>query len=635
MSEKKRWSFRESLLALFAFALVLFVYGAVPFLTIPTLGQTIWSMGFSQSLANGQFFDLYAHDFGIPNPAAIAFGLAGVWSASILIRLSLPPVDAYSVMAALWLALAMYSAYRIAYQLGATRSIALLGGLAWMTMPIIWKHAGYSMLSMGIALLSFYFLSAFQLFLLKTGTTRITPMAIAVYFAATIIAVFMDGYTFMMFATGASILLLYALVTCPETRSVLIKIAIPTHIASFAMAYILFSSYIGKSGFDAYTIDFFRGWGLDLSTMVIPTKGVLWLPDLLGLSVKRTDELYFGDESVWVTTFALPVLVLGLASWWRVKRHRTIATGILFVAIVGFYMALGPSLKIGSTKPESLQHSHPRHESALMPAEFALMPTGNAWISETLPGFNVMRSAYRWSALGIFALWFLIMIQLSRKDQKNNPLWLLGLLALILCNLPDLQKRWHEGRDYQAMFKEIDRDLVAVLRQHIQPAEKVAFIPWGNDFIANYIAPAAGFRTSNIGGDKNLNAAQLGWSPEMLVLGGQINLDKVRTAIKILSDGTADVLVIPYFNMQWSPQMWPCLEQTTAKLDSEQKEVFLSFPEFTCPDKRKVELNPVILAFKELPYVEVQDTALFATIRLRPEFSGTSRKSALEAIIEQ
>lgn len=630
MSENNRWSLKELLFALFAFLLVIFVYGAIPFLMIPTLGQTIWSMGFSQSLASGRLFDFYTHDFGIPTPAAIAFGLAGVWPASLLIRLGIPAVDAYSTMAALWLALAMYSAYQIAHRFGTTRYAALLGAVAWMTMPIIWKHAGYSMLSMGMALLSFYFLAAFQLFLIKIGTTRISLSAIVTYFAATIISVFMDGYTFMMFAVGSSLILLYSIFTRPDIRTTLIKFAIPLQALSFLTAYLLFSTYIGKSSFDAYTMDFFRGWGLDLSTLVIPTKGVLWLPDVLGLSIKRTDELYFGDESVWVTTFGLPVLLLGLIAWWSVRRQSTIATGVLFVAIVGFYMALGPSLKINSTKPESLQISLPRHASALMPAEFAIMPTGNAWISETLPGFNVMRASYRWSTLGFFALWFLVMLRISRNDKKNRGLWLLGLSVLILCNLPDLQKRWHEGRDYRAMFKEIDHDLVSVLSQQIRPGEKVAFIPWGNDFIANYIAPAAGFRTLNIGGDKNLVAAQAGWSPEMITLGGVIDFDRAKTAIRMLINGTADVLIVPYFNMQWSPQMWPCLEQTTAKLNSEQREVFLSFPEFTCPDVRKMELHPVIYQLQQLPYVEVVDSTLFATIRLRPEYSGAANAQALQ-----
>ena len=273
MPENKTWTFGEVVFATLAIAFVLFVHGALPFLMLPSLAQAVWTTGFSQSLANGPLFNFYAHDFGIPKPAAIAFGLAGAWPASLLIRLGFHPADAYAGMAALWLGLAMFSAYQIARRFGATRSIALLGAVTWMTMPIIWAHAGYGMLSMGIALLSFYFLTAFRLFLIESESTRIPPTAIALYFAAAIVSVFMDGYTFMMFATGSSILLLYSLITRPEIRPALIKIAIPTHVASFALAYVLFSAYIGKSSFEAHPIDFFRGWGLDLSFIAIPTKG--------------------------------------------------------------------------------------------------------------------------------------------------------------------------------------------------------------------------------------------------------------------------------------------------------------------------------------------------------------------------
>src|SRR3546814_3575679 len=122
-------------------------------------------------------------------------------------------------MAAFWLGLAMYSAYRIARGLGATRLHSVVGSTAWISTPIVWAHAGYSMVSLGISLLPFYFLAAIKLFLIESPTTHFTPKTVALYFAATILSVFMDGYTFMMFAVGASILLLYSLIMRPEIRT--------------------------------------------------------------------------------------------------------------------------------------------------------------------------------------------------------------------------------------------------------------------------------------------------------------------------------------------------------------------------------------------------------------------------------
>src|SRR3546814_3742355 len=100
------------------------------------------------------------------------------------------------------------------------------------------------MVSLGISLLPFYFLAAIKLFLIESPTTHFTPKTDALYFAATILSVFMDGYTFMMFAVGASILLLYSLIMRPEIRTTLIKTAFPAHIASYLFEYVLLSTYI-------------------------------------------------------------------------------------------------------------------------------------------------------------------------------------------------------------------------------------------------------------------------------------------------------------------------------------------------------------------------------------------------------
>src|SRR3546814_12682441 len=75
------------------------------------------------------------------------------------------------------------------------------------------------------------------------------------------------------------------------------------------------------------------------------------------------------------------------------------------------------------------------------------------------------------------------------------------------------------------MFLQIDEELVSQLHQNIGSGETVAFIPWGNDFIANYLAPKVGFRTFNIGGDKNLSAAQTEWPSPMRALGPSLDIN--------------------------------------------------------------------------------------------------------------
>ncbi|NTJ61623.1 hypothetical protein G6M50_01415 [Agrobacterium rhizogenes] len=620
------WTVQEVIFAVLAGAWVLLLHGAVPFLMTPTLGQAIWASGFAQSLANRGWLNIYAHDFGIPLPAAIAFGLSGALPMSWLIRLGLHPADAYAGVFALWLMIAFCSAYLICRSLGMVRALSILAAIAWMGMPIIWAHANYSMLSLGIGLLPFYFLAALRLFRLEMAVNRVS--AASFYFLAALISIFMDGYTFVMFAVGSSILLGYSLLSEGRKRRDLLTKALPVHIASFLLAYIAFAAYIGRYSYEQSPIDFFRGWGLDLSFALVPTKGMYWLLDKSGLSVARSDELYFGDASVWKTTFALPTIAIALWAWWRARKRRNLSMCFMIVALIAFYMALGPSLKIDSVKPAEIRTAQPGQQSAQMPAQLAIAPTGNAWISETLPGFKSMRASYRWSALGIFALWMVIVI-CSASSDKRYKLPAVALTLIVLLNIPNLPERFRSLADNRMQFLQIETDLVEKLRQAVKQNETVAFVPWQNDFIVNYLAPKIGFRAFNIGGDKNLTDAQTQWPSDMQALGGQLDDSKISHIVRLLAMQKTDAVIVPYLHTLWSAHLWPCLDQTQAKITESLREEWSDIPDFYCPDQRKAALHPTIQKIEASPYLSVSDSDLFAAIRLRPEYQTESGHNLL------
>lgn len=553
------------LLALGAWCVMLVLHGAVPFLLTPTLGQAVWSIGFSQSFVNQSLWSVYATHFGAPEPAAMAFGLPGAWLAGIYLRLGLQPPDAYSAMVASWMTLAMGSAFATARHFSVRPAQAILAALGWMSMPVTWAHAGYSMLSVGIALLPMYFLCSLKLLQhcapAEGGTVGRPGWWGLAYPAACILAIFMDGYSFMFFAVGTSLIGgWWWLKTDPAGRNRLTLVALPLHVFGVLAAYLLYGAFVGASGYSAASLDFFRGYGADLTFFVIPTQGMHWLPDLLGWSVARSDQQHFGDASVWITTFSIPLVLGGVwAACCTARAHRA-AVGLMLVAGFGFYMALGPSIKLNSVKPEGAGADR------LMPAEAALLPTGSGILSEALPGFNNMRASYRWTALGVFGVWGLVLLALSIRPQRTTAALMAGV---VLLNLPSMAEKWSRDAENRKTFLQIETDLVVNdMRPTLREKERVAFLPYRNDFMANYLAARLNIISFNIGGDKNLEKAREHWPYWMSGFRmEQIDSDFTIRLALLLAEREADAVVLPYFDMLQAAHEWPPGNVTSTEIE--------------------------------------------------------------------
>ncbi|MEM1254272.1 MAG: hypothetical protein AAGI69_17720 [Cyanobacteria bacterium P01_H01_bin.21] len=537
---------------------------------LPTLGQAIWLTGFAQSFANNSIFSIYATNFGYPEPAAIAFGLSGAYPISLLIRLGIHPADAYAFIYALWLTISFLGAWKIArnhFKLCAKYSSLM--SVVWLSLPIVWGHAGYSALAIGIGLLPFYFWTALQLFNRETKhDTRVnstkTYVRILLYLFSTIVAVFMDGYSFMMFAVASSFLGGYQLIVSTRQRKRFLLGRFVIHCACFTFAYVLYALYIGKTQFEPAPLDFFRGWGVDLSFLVWPTQGMHWLWDFLGLSSRRIEAEHFGDGSVWITTYSLPLIILGFLSWFRTRKSSRLAFVFLLISVFGFYMALGPSLKINSIRPEEITTS-------LMPESYALFPTGNGWISENLPGFQNMRAAYRWMALSNLGFWLLatsfLAYEKSFSRRRNQYLADCLCAFLIVSSIPNLQSHLSTQYRYRNEFLSIERTLISDIQQQFKENELVAFLPYTNDFFVNYIASRTDIDSYNIGGDKNLATARENWPEIMKGFDfGHINNEFSDRLIALLANGEADAVVLPNIDLLWAAHKWPTPNQDYDKI---------------------------------------------------------------------
>jgi hypothetical protein len=426
-----------------AFACVL--CNAIPWVSTPTVAQAIWASGFAQSYANAGGFAIYATDFGLPNPAPIAFGLSATFVQGILIHwFGIAAIDAYTLTASLYLALALYGALAMASLLGSSYILELAGALLWFTLPAIWNHVGYSMVALGFALLPLYLYCATRLF---TAKARAGTVWSAVSFGAIcIVAVFMDGYTFVMFFGACAILWSAAMLGDHTSRRRGMVLVLPIMGVGFFLAYFLYTAFLGNYHFHIYPLSFFRGWGVDVTMLLRPTRGFHWLWDALGLSTSRDAHMFWGDGSVWMTTFLAPLILSGLCGY-ALARDRKRATPYLVVALLGLYLALGPSWKVYSTKQVS--GISQADSGPLMPAQYALAPTGSGWLSEYVPGFQEMRAAYRWIGLGALGLWVLTALLLARMQERHRALPYVVVALLITAFLPHLQRSLRAGVSYR------------------------------------------------------------------------------------------------------------------------------------------------------------------------------------------
>ena len=525
-----------AILSVLIFTFILWINNSVPFIQAPSFGLILWESGFAQSIANHSLLFPFATDFGLPEPAPIAFGLPAVWPMSVFIRLGFAPVDAYTLVNACWLGVAFWGTYSLCRWWKVPSYLAGLGAAVWLSLPMVWAHQhGYGALALGFALLPTYFYIAVRFF--DLSCMPISWYALF-YPAATIVALFMDGYSFVMFAVASSGIACLAFVRHRLNRQILFRFS--WHFVSFGAAYALYKIYVGAMPLPHFPQAVFHAWGLDLRFWLIPQEGLLWFADMLGISEVRNTQHYWGDASIqW--SYYLPLVFSGAWAFWKNRRrHMAFLLGLL--AVFSFWMSLGPVLKINDLQIGA---------SIIPPVTVdGYCPTGNYFFS-SMPGFATMRAAYRWGALCAMALWGLLILEIGRCQRRKLSTCL--LLILIIFSLPSSLGK--SGLSLRTSMLNFDHDIIPLCQEHIQSNERIAVIPRYNDFVVNYIAARTPFKTYNIGGDKNISFASEHW-PEALRSLPPSHFYSNRI-LYLFANKEADAVLIPFFytvNMSWPLQ---------------------------------------------------------------------------------
>lgn len=532
-----------------SFFYLMFLYSVIPFVSIPNTAISIWAIGFARSIANSPWFSTHALNLGYPHPAGIAFGLPAVLPTSWLIKIGLAGVDAYSIIFSVFLLIGLLGSKGFASHIGLRSPYNWLSAMVWMTLPILWLHTNFSYLSIGFMLIPTY---TYILELARKKFSEGLPPAIIASFIAistVTFTLFMDGYSFV-FTFAIQVILGAFNMRAPSQKdrkaSLIFEIIL---MVGLIVATTLYTLYFGVSINFHATIDFIRGYGIDLAFLALPTQGIYWFFDALHLSVHRDPSMFFGDDSVWKYTYITPFLLLSFITLIRSKVGINKVIPFLMIFIIGFYMAIGPSIKINSLKPVDYDPSVQLDQGNAMEEEYALFPTGSALIYKLIPQFRVLRATYRWLVLAGLGAWVVLTMSAAALNEKRLRIWSIACVVLILITAPRIKQHTLStmaNRNYVASF---ERLLFPTFNEHIQPGEIAIFYPAYNDFLINEIASAGNFITYNIGGDKNFSAAAINWPSDLFTLMDTLESDPVDNLNEIFDQVQVDVFVVPFFDL--------------------------------------------------------------------------------------
>ena len=485
----------------------------------------------------------FAYPLGYPlltNGPTIVLG-------TIAMRLGASLNGAYLIAQGVIDAVALAGGYALARRLGVRRPVALWAAGLYLLAPTVIGMLGFPGTNGGFDLLPCYALA--DLILLERLDRKrswLLAVVIAGYAAVRVIALFMDGYSFVASMLVSVCLWLFYR---GELRCKRRWIELGIILAANAFAVLLYKLYQGGS-YPLSPLPVFRTMGLDVSTLVTPTE-VQWVPKTIGWTVDPTRLWGDGTNSAY-NYIGIACLVLAIPG----VRSR-FGPALLCAGVIALILALGPALKVDDVRPSG---STAANAAYAMPARAATweLPWGDLFTK--IPGLNETRAPYRWFGVTRLALVMLAALGLERGLKRERMRYLvLGLAVLgtleLLPNFPSLGSTYRAQNRY---VKTLTASVGHELRGLTRPGDIGFFLnvtPSQDDFLVNYLAPYAGLRTYNAGGDKNVNLAIAHWPGQIDALTtSPVTPKAVETA---LAQHEASVIFAPLFDLHTAVFSWP------------------------------------------------------------------------------
>lgn len=547
-----------SLAFLCLFSLICVIFSAIPFYTNPSILVGSWITAFGESIFN--FFppSLSSSNFGYPGKIPMVFGLTSAIPGGILVHAGMSPANAFTLTFTIWLFIAFWGAWKLCILLGVRPWPALLAAFLWFCLPCLRGLSQLSMLGIGASLLPFYFYMTLyvyrQVVFTYEGCAK-SCLLFVLYSFIMLIAVLTDGYSFFMYVSGSTLLLVYLLAREKEYRKGILCRMLPLQLLSILVAVCVYKCYMGDLTMPPSPIETFRAHGLDLYSLFFIRKGVCFFADLAGANLQDT-RVYFGDGSELYMFWGIPLFILvAIASAILYKKHVLLFPFCILLFLFSLYFALGPSLKINAYIEDPGQIKSLNS----MEKKYAPVPTGNAVIYKNIPGFKNTRVTARWAVLAFFSLWLVVVLGLKALPTRTKAFYAFTIF-LVVCSilyLPPIMSTLQNGKIKRQYDFFIEENFTKPLAEDLYKDDLVAFLPFGNDFVANIVSSRLNIKTYNTGQDKAMYYALQNWPYDFpyLDVGYLAHYPSMKNFAPLIGDFLLEdkrrVVLLPLLNTDW------------------------------------------------------------------------------------
>lgn len=565
-----------------------FVYGNSPFGSISSLPVYYGSISVIDCINSGRAAFLNCHAMGIPHGSMFVQGAPYFYLGAFINLFIGNAIDSIPYVNLFFLLVAFYGFVAVCTRLGAHFLIANFIAAIYLVSPFLIGHVNeYSTTGLCFAIIPFAILLDLILIdmisLPSNNNWRSIFGYVFGYVFFRLCFLFLDGYAFL-FSLLVTVTLSFCLILARKNiYSILVRppsvfhkpiIAVVVIFLSNVLAVLAYKTFIlGGGDYAGMPADFYRGQGVDLITLIWPSDEY-YFANKLGLAAQFSKLDFFGDGSNISYNYLGLLAIMGPLVF--LKKFKSInydwkLYGLLMGLLMAFFLSLGPSLKIND-HVKVKESGIITFNNYLMPKGVATLDFGIDRLFTRTPGIKNVRAVYRWNHVVRMILLILATLLLTVMFTRNRKLAYCMMAVVLIDNFPSAFANTEGYKARYSQFEKFNSDVIEPLKRDLLPNEKVFYVSFENDYLADYLSIKTNTYSYNLGGDKAIILAAEEWPKQIVNFRQEKNIQ--QSLEELLQQKFADVLVIPFFNLRWDSYAWPPSPQKIASISMASRESY-------------------------------------------------------------